>query len=266
MVTALNLLIYPSPQLSSEESLLRYLDYDAHLDSLKKWGLTWKNFEITVEPMNVCEETSDYMLQWAKVPVFVSSEQFIVRCIEVLLPLQIEIECSPAPTFVEIPEMTKEDNTYIDVYKLAYISHCCLCKKKGELLLCLVCGEKFCRAKCADEMPDKQNIKENQTKVHGNGAKHAYLCHGGRCVFFDVYTARYFAYDTLKIGMFSHGYKNVLGREVNIKDIEYDSLQSYYMNKPVLQKLEKAFHSGSLRQMMMGEVERLGRQVVDHSI
>ena len=266
MITALNLLISPSPQVSDEESLLKYLDYDVHLERLEKWTHMRKNLHISVQPIEPPKDTIKFVEQWTRVPVFVDSEQFVVRCAAVLHDRNIEVEYRPRATFVEIFEMTDEHRSYVDVYKMALESSCSMCRKRGELLLCLVCGEKLCRSKCAHEMPDRQSMKEGNAKIHGNGAKHAYLHHAGRCVFFDVYTARYFVYDTQKIAMFSHGYKDGIGREVNIKDIEYDSLSKYRLNRPLLHRLTDEYRSGKLRQSMMSEVERLGKQVVDHSI
>lgn len=266
MITALNLLISPSPQISDEVSLLKYLDYDLHLEDLLKWTQMRESLHIHIPKSELPTDSLKFAEMWTKITVFVDSEQFVERCVSVLHQQNIEVEYHAEDTFVEVSEMTGEHSSYIDIYKKALDWICSFCGKRGELLLCLVCGDKLCRSKCAHEMPDRQAMKDGGPRIHGNGAKHVYLRHAGRCVFFDVYTARYFAYDTQKIAMFSHGYKDALGREVNIKDIEYDSLTKYRLNRPLLARLRDEYRSGKLRQSMMAEVERIGKQVVDHSI
>ena len=248
MVTAINLLVRPSPKVSEKEGLLDYLDYAAHTDSLEKWREMRKNLQISVNKLVNTKDLKHFIEEWTRHQVFVNSEQFLERCIAVLYHNNIEVvNHSPQFTFITIPEMTEENKTYIDVYNMAHGSSCCICNKKGELLFCMLCGDKLCRSKCAEEMPDRQTLKDGGLKIHGNGAKHAYQHHAGRCVFFDVYTARYFAYDTQKVAMFSLGYKDLLGREVNVKDMEYDSLKKYRLNRPLLMRLRDEFRSGKLR-------------------
>ena len=48
MITALNLLISPSPQISDEVSLLKYLDYDLHLEDLLKWTQVRESLHIHI--------------------------------------------------------------------------------------------------------------------------------------------------------------------------------------------------------------------------
>ena len=127
-------------------------------------------------------------------------------------------------TFRSIPD------SYRDFYNSSIFTPCSLCHKRNQLLMCLLCGDKFCMRAC------DQKLSSENTSYIGNGNAHAFKYHNGVAAFIHCDDAFLVLYEDKRVYATSSLYKDSLGRSVKISKMPVEKMENYKLDKPYLEK------------------------------
>ena len=280
--TALNTFVYRMDHVKGDDNILVLLDlngkddayyehiviefrrrYKDHLNMGDGQG-GYKRDIKKREVWNGLKDDMGYDLDHDSLQIFPSTFDYMRRILKKNFRLRYVFDRYEYSADKVRSEIHKTDDSLHSIYNGSLYTKCEICGRVGEIMKCLICGVFMCKSQCGiDKGTTAVDDKGKKIYKYGNGVKHTFANHTGRCILLDCSQGHIYLYDTKKVWIYKEVYIGPFGKIFDIESDAYGMIHQHTLDRDVYNTIVDAYACNKLRSLIASEVKKKNFMVHD---